>query len=275
MIRALTLEWLKIKNYRIFWILLGMYLLALIIICFGGMFLLQWLKSEGADFEGIDPTLLPIYDFPDIWQNTTYLGSFIKILLAFIVIISINNDLSYNTLRQNIIDGVSKKEYLMSKLIFIAVLGLVSTLFLFLSGMINGSIYSHVWGVEFIFDEMEFLVAYFYDIFVYCVLAFLISLLIKKTGFIIIALFLYTLMFEPILTTVMEHAPFAAEGIWPHLVPFFPIRALNDLIPVPFLKYAFQEIETDVPISAVLISTGWLTIYLIGIIYVMNKRDLK
>lgn len=275
MTRALKLEWLKIRNYRVFWILLGMYLAALIVICFGGMFLLEWLKRQGADFEGMDPTLLPIYDFPDIWQNTTYLGSFIKIFLAFIVIISVNNDLTYNTLRQNVIDGISKKEYLVSKLLFIAALASVSTLFLFLSGLINGSLYSHVWGAEFIFDELEFLAAYAYDIFIYCVFAFLLSLLIKKSGFVIIALFLYTMMFEPIITSMMEHAPFMRNGVWPHLAPFFPVRALNDLIPVPFPKYVFQEIVDNVPLKPVLISTGWLAVFLSGIVFIMNKRDLK
>ena len=111
MIRALKLEWLKIRNYRTFWVLVGMYSVALIIICFGGTFFLEYLKNQGADFDGIDPTILPIYDFPDIWQNITYLATFLKILLAFIVIISVNNDQSYNTLRQNIIDGISKREY--------------------------------------------------------------------------------------------------------------------------------------------------------------------
>ncbi|HDO27491.1 MAG TPA: hypothetical protein ENH02_05180, partial [Bacteroidetes bacterium] len=68
MIRALKLEWLKVRNYRVFWILTGMYLLALLVITSGGVFFLEWLKSEGADFRGIDPTIVPIYDFPDIWQ---------------------------------------------------------------------------------------------------------------------------------------------------------------------------------------------------------------
>ena len=154
MIRALKLEWLKLRNYRVFWILTGMYLFAVIIIASGGGFFLQWLKSQGADFDGIDPTILPIYDFPDIWQNTTYLASFVKVLLAFIVIISINNDVTYNTMRQNIIDGISKREFIYSKLLQIAALAFLSTLFLFIAGFINGSIYSHVWGPGFIFDEI-------------------------------------------------------------------------------------------------------------------------
>lgn len=275
MIRALKLEWLKLRNYRVFWILTGMYLLAVIVIASGGGFFLEWLKSKGADFDGIDPTILPIYDFPDIWQNTTYLASFVKVLLAFIVIISINNDITYNTMRQNIIDGISKREFIMSKLLQIVALAFLSTLFLFIAGFINGSIYSHVWGVEFIFDEMEFLAAYFYEIIVYCTLAFLLALLVKKSGFVIISLFLYTLMFEPIAAAIMMNAPFLEDSIAPDLAQFFPIRSLNNLISVPYGKYVFMEIEDNVSYSALAITFGWFVFYLSSIFYILNKRDLK
>ncbi|MFY0685596.1 MAG: hypothetical protein JXQ90_00450 [Cyclobacteriaceae bacterium] len=275
MIRAFRLEWLKLRNYKVFWVLLGMYLLALLVIASFGIFFLEWLKRQGADFDGLDPTIIPIYDFPDIWQNTTYLGSFLKVLLAFVVVISVNNDITYNTMRQNIIDGISKKEFLMSKLALIFFLATISTLFLFTVGLVNGSIYSHIWEVKYIFAELEFFGAYFYDIFVFCVLAFLISLIIKKSGFVIIALALYTLMFEPILGLVLENHPKLADGIWPHLPAFFPIGSLNDLISVPFPRYIFREIIDYVPLSAIAISTGWLIIYLTAIYYILVKRDLK
>jgi len=275
MIRAFKLEWLKIRNYKVFWILLGMYLLALVVISSFGVFFLEWLKAKGADFEGIDPTILPIYDFPDIWQNTTYLASFIKVLLGFIVIISINNDQSYLTMRQNVIDGISKREFLLSKLSLILFLGFVSTTFLFAAGLINGSIYSHVQGTTYIFDELEFLAAYFYDIVVFCTLAFLLTILIKKTGFVIIALTLYSLMFEPILGLFLEYQPQIQDTYWPKLLPYLPIKSLNNLIPVPFPRYFFQEIVDDVPMSAVAISTGWLSFYLGSIYFLLSRRDLK
>lgn len=275
MIRVLKLEWLKIRNYRVFWILTIMYLLALVIIASGGTFFLEWLKSEGADFQGINPTIIPIYDFPDIWQNTTYLATFIKVLLAFIVIISVNNDVTYNTLRQNIIDGISKKEYIFSKLSFIITMSAISTLFIFVLGFINGSIYSHVWGTAYIFDEMEFLAVFFYEAIIYCTLAFLLSLIIKKAGFVIVALFLYTLMFEPIATTIMINAPFFKDGMAPEIAQFFPIKSLNNLISVPFGRYVFMEIEDNVPIKALSIATGWFVFYLASIFYILNKRDLN
>ena len=275
MIDAIKLEWLKIRNYRVFWILLGMYLLALTIIAAGGVFFLEWLKSLGADFNGIDPTIVPIYDFPDIWQNMTYLGSFVKILLAFVVIISVNNDITYNTLRQNIVDGISKKKYLLSKLIFIIVLAGISTLFLFFTGMITGTIYSHVWEGRFIFDEMEFLGAYFFDIIVYCSLAFLLSLKIKKAGFVIVVLFLYTMMFEPVASAILTNAPYFKDSFWSELVAFFPIQSLNTLITVPFGRYVFMEIQDNIPFKTIAIASGWLVFYLTMIITILSKRDLK
>jgi len=275
MIRALKLEWLKVKNYRVFWVLTAMYLAALLIIASAGGLFLEWLKQQGADFEGIDPTILPIFDFPDIWQNITYLGSFVKIFLAFIVIISVNNDLTYNTLRQNIIDGLSKKEYLASKMMMIISMALISTLFIFIAGLINGSIYSHVLGTDVIFDELEFLAAYFYEIVVYSTLAFLLALIIKKAGFVIVALFLYTIMFEPIAVAILENAPYFENSIWPEIAQFFPIKSINNLIKVPFGRYLFMEIEDNISLKAIAISFGWFVVYLTSIVFILNKRDLK
>ncbi len=275
MVRVLKLEWLKIRNYRLFWVLTGMYLAALVVIASGGMFFLMWLKSQGVDFRGINPTIIPIYDFPDIWQNTTYLATFVKVLLAFIVIISVNNDVTYNTLRQNIIDGISKMEYILSKLLFIVVLAALSTLVIFVLGFINGSIYSHVWGAAYIFDEMEFLAVYFYEVVVYCSFAFLLALLIKKAGFVIVALFLYTLMFEPIAAAILTNAPVFRDGIAPQIAQFFPIKALNNLIAVPFGRYIFMEIEDNVSVKALAIVTGWFAICLGSIAYILHKRDLS
>jgi ABC-2 type transport system permease protein len=275
MIRAIQLEWLKLKHYKLFWVLLVMYVLALIIITSGGVFLLEWMKSKGVEFEGIDPTIIPIYDFPDIWQNSTYLASFTKLLLAFIVIISVNNDLTYLTLRQNIIDGLSKWEYLLSKLGLIIVLALFSVCFLFLSGLINGYFYSHVWGTFYIFDELEYLLAYGWEIVVYCTLAFLISLLIKKSGFVIVFLFLYTLMFEPILVAILENHPNTKFTFWADFAQFFPIKSLNNLISIPFGRYILQEIQDSIPPVAFFITLGWFVVYLSLIMLFLIKKDLK
>ncbi|GAB4244748.1 MAG: ABC transporter permease [Ekhidna sp.] len=274
MIRAFTLEWLKVKHYRVFWILLGLYLIAQLVITNGGIFLLEWLESKGADFEGIKPTLLPIYDFPDIWQNSTWLASFVNLLISFIVIVSVNNELSYNTLRQNIIDGISKKEFLLSKFALILFLAAVCTLVLFISGLIGGFLYSHVTDLKYVFDEMEFLVAYFLQLVAISMFAFCFALIIKKAGFAIVFIFIYSMFLEPITTAIMEHVDLFKDHT-AVFVKFFPIYAIRNLIDIPFPKYILQEINDDVYWYEWLICLAWIGLYTLFITYILNKKDLK
>lgn len=273
MTRLIALEWLKLKNYKVFWILLVLYFLGLAIIYGSGMFLLEYLKSLGETFRGVDPTILPLYDFPDVWQNGTYVATFFKVLLSFIIIISVTNEISYRTLRQNIIDGLSKQEFLVSKLLLIIGIAIAATLFLFLEGLIMGMIYSNVKGAAYIFQDLEFLPAYFLEVCTFLSLAFLLSLLLKKAGFVIVLIFMYTLIFEPFLTINMIHNPHLPDTFdW--IIPFLPIYALNQLIQVPFPKYIFREIQDYVAITDVLIVLGWLVIYNMLIYWVLKKRDV-
>ena len=273
MIRLFEIEWLKLKNYKVFWILIAMYFVGLILILSSGMFLMQFLKNQGAEFEGIDPTIIPLYDFPDVWQNMTYIATFFKIILAFIVIISVTNEIGYRTMRQNIIEGLSKWEFLKSKLTLIIILSFAATLFLFLEGLITGLIYSTVKYPKFIFSEMEFLAAYFLEVVTFLSFALLIGILVKRAGFAIVLIFMYTLIFEPIVTINFEHNPYIPELI-KSTAPFFPIRSLNNLIRVPFQRYVFMEIQDFIAWKDVLIVFGWLVIYLLSIYKLLDKRDI-
>ncbi|MEM6644152.1 MAG: ABC transporter permease [Bacteroidota bacterium] len=274
MIRAFVLEWLKLKHYRVFWILFGLYLLAQLIITNGGIFLLEWLKNQGADFDGIDPTLLPIYDFPDIWQNSTWLASFVNLLIAFIVIVSVNNELSYNTLRQNIIDGVSKKEFVLSKVAIILFLSGICTVVLFISGLVAGFLYSHVTDLKYVFSKLEFLLAYFLQLVAISMFAFAIALLIRKAGFAIVFIFLYCIFFEPIATTIMEYAPFA-KPYTAGFVKFFPVYSFRNLIDVPFPKYILKEINDQIFWYEWLIVLAWIGLFSTFIYRRLTRKDLK
>lgn len=275
MIRAIKLEWLKISKYRKFWILIAMYMIALMVVSSLGTFFLAWLKIKGADFQGIDPTIIPIYDFPDIWQNLAYLASIFKVLPAFIVIISVSNDISSNTLRQNIIDGLSKWEYFLSKFGLILTLALLSMIMLLLSGMVNGFLYSSVIEAYYIFDELEFVLAAGWEVLVYCTMAFLLTLIIKRTGFAIVILLFYTVIFEPILVAIINYSHITKNTLFPQFTKFLPVQSLHDLINIPFGRYIFLEIEDNVPLLALVISLIWLIIYVSGIMYVLIKKDLK
>lgn len=273
MIRLLELEWLKLKHYRVFWILTVMYFAGLMLLLSSGMFLMEFLKNKGAQFRGIDPTILPLYDFPDVWQNMTYIATFFKIIPAFIVIISVTNEISYRTMRQNVIEGLSKWEFLQSKLMLIAAFSVAATLFIFLEGFTTGMFYSTVKSPEYIFSELEFLAAYCLEVFTYLCFAMLIGLLLKKAGFAIVLIFMYTLMFEPFLTLNFQHNVWIKDYTdW--LAPYFPVRALNNLIHVPFQRYVFMEIQDYVAWKDLLIVLGWLAFFLFSIFRLLDRRDI-
>ncbi len=276
MYKALTLEWLKLKNYRVFWVLLGLYLFSLLAISSGGGFFLEWLKSKGLDFNGIDPTIIPIYDFPDVWHNITFLGTYVKILVAFIVVISITNDLSFNTMRQNIIDGISKKEFIASKILLILALGLISAIFLFICGLGIGTIYSHVMEPKFIFRDLEFFFLYYLDMVKYCCFALMMAILIRKTGFVIVFLMMYSLIIEPIAGSILKYSPLQDKTAW--IEPLLPSSYYNmttGLIEVPFPRYFLQEVQSGILWQPTLIAFAWMAIFIGVIVWKLNRKDVK
>ncbi|NND32661.1 MAG: hypothetical protein HKN76_08730 [Saprospiraceae bacterium] len=270
--RLLQIEWLKLKDYRPFWIILIMYGVCFLITTCGGMLFLRFLKKQGADFEGLDPTILPLYDFPDLWQHMAYLGSFCKVILAFVVVISVANEENFRTLRQNIIDGLTKQEWWLSKMLLILGLSLGGTILLFLAGMMMGLIYSHPEGYRHIFDCLDMLAAFFLVLVTYLTFSFWITLLIPKVGLVIVGLFLYTIMFEPFLALFLENVPQVPAYI-KSVVPCFPVRSLYYLIPVPFPKFLLMEYRDFVPTKEIFIVLGWLIINLYLSHLILRRKD--
>ncbi len=177
-------------------------------------------------------------------------------------------------MRQNIIDGISKKEFILSKFSLIIFLAGVCTMVMFISGLITGFIYSSVTDLKYIFDELEYLLAYCYQLVVFSTMAFLIALMIKKAGFVIVFLFLYSSFIEPIVTAILQYADFAKDHV-AGLVKFFPVYSINNLVDVPFPKYIFMEIQDNILWHEWLIASAWLAIFLSLIVFILNKRDLK
>lgn len=273
MTRLLQIEWLKLRYNRAFWILISMYTIGVTIVCSGVMILLEYVKSKGADFNGIDPTIIPFYDFPDVWHNIAYIATFFKVLLGFIIVISIANEAAYRTLRQNIIDGLSKREFLMTKLLIISILSLGAMLLLFFIGLTTGSLYSHVWGWKYVFSDLQFLLAYGFEVFCYLTFSLMVALLVRKAGLVIVGLLMYTLIFDPVASKFLEHFPHIWDGVR-FLKDYLPVTAMNNLIHLPYMKYFFQEIQDYVSWRELTIASGWLITNISLSYWILNKRDL-
>ena len=272
MSRLLQIEWLKLKSYKPFWVLCGLYALCVILVCSSGMFFMEFLKSKGADFDGIDPTILPLYDFPDVWHNITYIAAIFKVLLGFIVIITISNEARFRTIRQNVIDGLDKREFLISKLILLILVALAATVLIFFIGLITGSVYSHVQGAKYVFSSMDFLFANFLGVFAYMTFALLIALILPRAGLVIVGLFMYTIVFEPIAAVFLRHFPHINDQIR-FIAEYLPVTSQSNLIHVPFPRYYFSEIQDYVSLKEVIIVLGWVVFNISMSYLVLKKKD--
>ena len=270
MMRLLKIELHKVRNNRSFKVLSILYIIALFLMSMGVMPFLQWLKNKFADFnaEQIDPTMLPFYEFPDIWQNLTSVAIYFKILLALGLIYSITNEYTYKTIRQNVIDGLSKQEFIWSKILMAGFLSAASAIALLVMGLITGLIYSTEISFALVFEDMYFLLAFFLQLFAFLLFTQFIATLIRKPIMTMGLMFLWVVLIE---NGLFIWGQVKGEQ-WVEY--FLPVKSINSLIHVPFPKYALMEIQDYIawPELALVIVYGglfyWATTRLVV------KRDL-
>jgi len=125
MFRLLSIEYHKLKYNTASKVLIIIYFLLLTSTALIAMI--------NFDFAGIKFHLaeMGIFNFPYIWHLNTYLSATIKFFLLLVIVSMMANEYSNKTLKQNLIDGLSKKEFILSKFYTVLVFALVSTLLLF------------------------------------------------------------------------------------------------------------------------------------------------
>jgi len=264
--RLIKIEFLKLKKSRSMWVLLGLYLTCLILIAFSGNIILGYLADAGVQYNGLNPTILPIYDFIDIWQNLSWLGGFFKIFPAFLIVISMCNEFQFKTHRQNIMDGMSRLEFFLSKLSFAGFLALLSAGVLFVLGMILGLIYSPVKDISSIFTNTYFLLGHFYELLLYFLFSMLVALIIRKTGIAIVVLLMYTWFIEPIGVAILSNW-------YPDLASAFPLESTSALVRFPFSKYILLYAQDYIAWEDLAKATTWALVFGGFIYHQLVKRD--
>ncbi len=250
----LKIDLKKMTSYRTFWIVCGLYFVTLGFGAASGMEFLKWIARTFEKFgNDVNINRIPLYHFPDVWMNLIWVGGLLKVVLAIMVVISITNEFTYRTIRQNIIDGLSRGEFLASKILTNLLLTLMSVTMIFVIGLITGMIYSPSIQVSQMFTDMEFFVAYFLEIFFFLSYALMLGMLIQRSGLTIILLLLSQMIEAIIKANIDDFAP----GI----IQFFPMQSIWDLIDIPFPRYALQEIRDYVSISTLLIVVGWTFVF--------------
>jgi ABC-2 type transport system permease protein len=266
--RLLALEYFKLKNSRYFWVLLGLFMVMLLFIPFVTEYFVNKISEAGNAIEGMEGLSLPFFDFVDIWQNMYFIFKFFSVFLGFIIVISVSNDISQGMMKQNIIDGLSRAEYLMSKVWIITALSFLATLMTTVIILFIGFRFSPVVEWTYISKHLEFIPAYFLHLIAFQLFCLLVTLLIKRSGFTIAFLLFYVFMIEPIIAVVMMN-----HGLlfWSE---FLPVNAINNIIRFPFPKYVLQETQTTIAFFDLSVLLGYIGILSFVSYRLMTRRDL-
>ena len=124
-----------------------------------------------------------IFNFPYIWHFNTYIAAIFKLFLAVVIVSMMANEYSYKTLKQNLIDGLSKYELVKSKMLMIVALSLCSTFFVFLLSLGLGYGFSDYNEIRIVFSDLEYLVAYFFKLLGFFSFCLFLSILVKRSAF--------------------------------------------------------------------------------------------
>jgi hypothetical protein len=272
--RLLTIELFKLKQSKSAKVLSIIYF---VLFTFTAL-----IASINFDFGSINFRIADqgIFNFPYIWHFNTYIVAIIKILLAIVIISMITSEYSNRTLKQNLIDGLSKKEFILSKFYTIVALSLASTLLVFIVSLILGLIFSDYNEIGIIFSDLEYILAYFIKLVSFFSLCMFLAFLVRKSAFTLGFIFLVYLA-ESILTGIIV---FKAEDL-NFIIDYFPLNSMANLIVEPFtrlgiVKAATTQInpefvkEYNVSFLKLIIPTVWTFIFVWGSYKILKKRDL-
>lgn len=184
MIELLKIEWLKLKNYTAFKVLaifFGLGVVATNYLVFAiNKNIVQKVPAGG--LASFSP-----YSFNMTWQTTSYATGFILLLPAMLLAILLTNEYGYKTHRQNIIDGLTRQQFIGVKLMLALIFAVIATVLVFLTALTFGFIS----GTSFSFNGISNVGYFFLKALTYNMVAILISVLVKRTGFAIGLFFIY------------------------------------------------------------------------------------
>ncbi|MEO0312521.1 MAG: hypothetical protein RIQ89_2178 [Bacteroidota bacterium] len=262
MLQLLKTEWLKLKGYKTFWIIVAAYAVLMAITLFS---LESFKLNTGSTAQPgmqVDFKSLGLFSFPDVWQNLTYVAGFFKFLLAILIVVIISNEYEFKTIRQNLIDGWSRKQFYTAKFLLIVALALGATLLVMCLTVVLGvpNTY-HITPLVF-FTRSQFLIWFFIELFGFLSFVMLVTLLIRRAAFAIGIYLMYAVIIEPLLALRFDN-----------LAPFLPLESFSNLIPLPFVKIIGQSVQTSIPFSSIVIALGFIVVFQFLSYKLIQTRD--
>lgn len=281
MLKLLKLEYYKNLNYRPFKVFTIIYFAILIALLFVGLIDIDITKGLKINLKEQG-----FYNFPEIWNFTTWVVGLLKIFLGLIIVFSIGQEFTNRMFKQNTIDGLSREEFIGSKLLTILVFSVMSTLVVFAITLGLGYSYSVSTDSKLVYEEIFFIGNYFVKLFsFFCFLMFL-TILLRKSIFVFLAFFFYWIV-ESIIGGIESFA--RLQGMDPakqmetaqnsfFFSKLLPLESMSALIPFPMSRLGLAKqmgfkYEFTYPTESLIACLVWCAIFIVGSYWILKKRD--
>ena len=225
-----------------------------------------------------------IFNFPFIWHFNTYIAAWLKFFLAIVIVSMMANEYSYGTLKQNLIDGMSKKEFILSKFLTVLLFAFVSTVFVFLMSILLGYSFSSYTELSIVFSDLEYLLAFFVKLVGFFSFCLFLGILVKRSAFALGFLLVWSIA-EGIVKGILTFKIFPNNNIADSITQFFPLESMSNLIVMPFSRLSVVKnigtqigvdstIDYSVHFSAILIVLTWSFLFMLFSYRLLKNRDL-
>lgn len=205
MMRLFRIELHKIIFNRAFWVIIGIYASLLAMVAYTmGKFNTQMDSSLG---------------FSYVWHTIGFLGRCFNVFLVLILVNQVSAEFRYKTLRQHIIDGMSKWEIIWAKQLLIVFLSVITGVFLFLITFF----FFLPQSIHHLTEGIEILPAYMISLCLFLNMAYSMALWLKKSGFVMGMLLLYTFLIEDLFIYKFE--------IPKDIARYFPVQLISKMVP--------------------------------------------
>jgi ABC-type transport system involved in multi-copper enzyme maturation permease subunit len=228
-----------------------------------------------------------IFNFPYIWHFNTFMASIFKFFLLLVIVSMMANEYSNKTLKQNLIDGLSKKEFVLSKFYTVILLAFISTIFVLIVSLILGYTYSDFTEFSIVFSDLEYLLAFFVKLVGFFAFGLFMGILVKRSAFAvggIVIWFIGESLFKGYLFWQFKNTANTSDHV-NNIMQFLPLEAMSNLIKEPFTrlsavktvaKQVGEDLSKDFSVQplTILIVLIWTAIFIYGSYYLLKKRDL-
>jgi len=224
-----------------------------------------------------------LYQFPNIWTFFPWVASWFNIFLTIVLITLVGNEFAFRTFRQNVIDGLSRNDLILGKLLFILTVAVYTFIMVLIAILIFGLINTDGITFSMILDHSYLLLVYFVQAIGYMTLGLLFAMIFRNNALSII-LFLLYFPIEAVIRLFFKQ----------ELRRFFPLKIISNLTPRPEVLTMTSEtaytnsqgtssldlteigiLPEDLPLGiTVVVAVGYIGFFIALSTLLINRRNL-